>query len=343
MLEYLIAKGFNLTITALKCDHSVMTTSGNVSEHSSGDAVDIATIDGVPVNGHQGPGTLTDALIKDVLQLQGTMHPHQVISLEDLPGTTSFALPDHYDHVHIGYYPAYETAYVSPFLNATAGRIDQGVDFTGIGPIAAVGDARILQTGAPGWPEGGGVLYQLLDGPRAGQIVFVYEGVEATVQAGDRVSAGQRIGTFVAGGSIEMGFADANGVPLSHAEYVEGKETRGVRRWRPSSPASAAPAPSPPASASSRRKSGTGWPDVSAKSPTRRCRVALEVLAAGRQGQGRAPAAPGPATDPPADQGESGFWPSSSDSRSSSSPAPSRCPTAATWRATAGRAPSGCS
>ncbi len=33
------------------------------------------------------------------------MHPHQVISLEDLPGETSFALPDHYDHVHVGYHP----------------------------------------------------------------------------------------------------------------------------------------------------------------------------------------------------------------------------------------------
>ena len=63
------------------------------------------TINGVPVTGHQGPGTLTDELIKDVLQLQGTMHPHQVISLEDLPGETSFALPDHYDHVHVGYHP----------------------------------------------------------------------------------------------------------------------------------------------------------------------------------------------------------------------------------------------
>ena len=62
-------------------------------------------IDGVPVTGHQGPGTLTDELIKTVLQLQGTMHPHQVISLEDLPGETSFALADHYDHVHVGYHP----------------------------------------------------------------------------------------------------------------------------------------------------------------------------------------------------------------------------------------------
>ncbi len=105
MLEYLVSKGFTLTITALECGHSYLTTSGNVSEHSTGDAVDIATINGVPVTGHQGPGTLTDELIKTVLQLQGTMHPDQVISLEDLAGETSFALPDHYDHVHVGYRP----------------------------------------------------------------------------------------------------------------------------------------------------------------------------------------------------------------------------------------------
>jgi murein DD-endopeptidase MepM/ murein hydrolase activator NlpD len=105
MLEYLRSKGFELTITALKCGHSFLTTSGNVSEHSTGDAVDIAVIDGTPVTGNQGPGTMTDELIRDVLQLQGTMQPHQVISLEDLPGETSFALPDHYDHVHVGYHP----------------------------------------------------------------------------------------------------------------------------------------------------------------------------------------------------------------------------------------------
>ena len=47
---------------------------------------------------------MTDELIRDVLALQGTMHPHQVISLEDLPGETSFAMADHYDHVHVGYH-----------------------------------------------------------------------------------------------------------------------------------------------------------------------------------------------------------------------------------------------
>jgi len=105
VLEYLRTKGFKLTITALECGHSLLTTSGNVSEHSTGDAVDIAVINGTPVTGHQGPGTMSDELIRDVLQLQGTMQPHQVISLEDLPGETSFAMADHYDHVHIGYQP----------------------------------------------------------------------------------------------------------------------------------------------------------------------------------------------------------------------------------------------
>jgi len=104
MLEYLSTNGFKLTISSLQCGHGLLTTSGNVSEHSTGDAVDIAVINGIPVTGNQGPGTETDDLIHAVLRLQGTMHPHQVISLEDLPGPTSFPLADHYDHVHVGYH-----------------------------------------------------------------------------------------------------------------------------------------------------------------------------------------------------------------------------------------------
>jgi murein DD-endopeptidase MepM/ murein hydrolase activator NlpD len=120
-------------------------------------------------------------------------------------------------------------SYVNPFslsAEVVTGRIDQGVDFTGVGAIAAIGDAEVLQTGAPGWPEEGGVLYQLLDGPLKGQVVFVYEGVDATVQPGQIVKAGQQIATFRPGGSIEIGFADAAGVPISHAEYFEGKVTQ---------------------------------------------------------------------------------------------------------------------
>ncbi|HVT00486.1 MAG TPA: lytic murein transglycosylase [Solirubrobacterales bacterium] len=105
VLEYLRSKGFEMRISALECGHSYLTENGSVSEHSTGDAVDIAEIDGVPVTGHQGPGTQVHELIEDVLELQGPMQPHQVISLEDFPGEVSFAEPSHYDHVHIGYRP----------------------------------------------------------------------------------------------------------------------------------------------------------------------------------------------------------------------------------------------
>jgi Transglycosylase SLT domain len=105
MLAYLRAKGYELTITSLTCGHGFLTASGSVSEHSTGDAVDIAMINGMPVTGNQGPGTPAGNLIREVLRLQGTMHPHQVISLEDLPGPTSIAMADHHDHVHVGYHP----------------------------------------------------------------------------------------------------------------------------------------------------------------------------------------------------------------------------------------------
>jgi murein DD-endopeptidase MepM/ murein hydrolase activator NlpD len=125
--------------------------------------------------------------------------------------------------------PTDASGYVNPFglsVNLVTGRIDQGVDFVGEGAIVAIGDAKVLRVGAPGWPEEGGVLYQLLDGPLKGETIFVYEGVDATVQAGQTVKAGEQIATFRPGGSIEIGFADAAGTPLSHGEYYEGKVTQ---------------------------------------------------------------------------------------------------------------------
>jgi hypothetical protein len=103
-MEYLADNGFRLTITALRCGHSKTTTSGYVSEHWYGDAMDIAQVNGIPITGNQGKGTITEAVLNTMLQLQGTMQPHQLISLMNLGGP-SFALADHYDHIHVGYAP----------------------------------------------------------------------------------------------------------------------------------------------------------------------------------------------------------------------------------------------
>jgi hypothetical protein len=103
-MEYLVDSGFRLTVTSLRCGHSVLTASGSVSEHSTGDAMDIALVNGIPITGHQGPGSITEAVIETLLRLQGPMLPHQIISLMSLGGP-SFEMADHYDHIHVGYYP----------------------------------------------------------------------------------------------------------------------------------------------------------------------------------------------------------------------------------------------
>jgi murein DD-endopeptidase MepM/ murein hydrolase activator NlpD len=109
-IEFLVASGFNPTITSLNCGHSYLTASGNVSEHTAGTAVDIAAVNGIPILGNQGKGTITDLVIQRLLTLQGTMKPHQIISLMDFPDAdNTLVLSDHDDHIHVGFTPQYGT------------------------------------------------------------------------------------------------------------------------------------------------------------------------------------------------------------------------------------------
>jgi hypothetical protein len=105
-LEYLAESGLSPTVTSLKCGHGFYTSSGNVSEHSSGNAVDIAMVNGIPILGHQEPGGVTEVTVRRLMQLQGTMAPHQIISLLEIGGAT-MAMADHNDHIHVGFQPMF--------------------------------------------------------------------------------------------------------------------------------------------------------------------------------------------------------------------------------------------
>jgi hypothetical protein len=120
-LEFLSASGLKPTVTSLRCGHSFLTSSGNISEHSSGNAVDIAKVNGIPILGHQGAGSIADITIRRLLTLQGTMKPHQIISLMTFDGAdNTLALPDHDDHIHLGFRPLFGT-------NGKLGRQAQAV------------------------------------------------------------------------------------------------------------------------------------------------------------------------------------------------------------------------
>jgi hypothetical protein len=107
-LEFLAASCLKPTVSSLKCGHGYLTSSGNVSEHSTGTAVDIAAVNGIPILGHQGSGSIADNTIQRLLTLQGTMKPHQIISLMTYDNAdNTFAMADHADHIHVGWRPLY--------------------------------------------------------------------------------------------------------------------------------------------------------------------------------------------------------------------------------------------
>ena len=106
---YLASNGLKPTVTSLKCGHGYLTASGNVSEHSTGTAMDIGAINGIVITpATQGPGSITDLTIQRLLKLQGTMKPHQIISLMTFEGAdNTYAMGDHDDHIHVGWRPLY--------------------------------------------------------------------------------------------------------------------------------------------------------------------------------------------------------------------------------------------
>ena len=105
-MEYLADNGFRLTITSLKCGHSLMTTSGNVSEHTTGDAMDIADDQRRPRRAPPGPGDPRRLADQEPLEAPG----HDAAAPDHLARGPARAdqlrAAGPLDHVHVGFYPA---------------------------------------------------------------------------------------------------------------------------------------------------------------------------------------------------------------------------------------------
>jgi len=98
-----ITQQHTITISALRSDHSELTTEGNVSNHYYGRAMDIAAVDGVSCT-DTAAGAPCAELGRTLAYLQGPLHPTELIYCFDLDGPgPAFARSDHCDHVHAGY------------------------------------------------------------------------------------------------------------------------------------------------------------------------------------------------------------------------------------------------
>jgi hypothetical protein len=117
--------------------------------------------------------------------------------------------------------------YLNPLRDVgdlTLERIDQGVDFSGSGPVYAVGDGVVIEAEAdnPGW-DGGWITYQLTNGIDAGLVVYVAEDVTPTVQAGQEVTPSTVVGDMFEGGEgIEIGWSQPGGTNAESQLTVAG-------------------------------------------------------------------------------------------------------------------------
>jgi len=105
MLEYLSVSGLKPTVSGLRCGGSApAAVAANASASSSSEAVSITAINGVPMAGHQGQGSIADTAVRKLLMLQGAARPQRIVSLTSYPGAAGvLASPSARDAIRVAF------------------------------------------------------------------------------------------------------------------------------------------------------------------------------------------------------------------------------------------------
>jgi hypothetical protein len=89
LLVFLSRSGLKPTVGELRCGNVERTAKGVVTTFPAPDTIYLTAINGVPVAGHQGAGTITDITIRTLLTLQHKFAPKRIVSLMRYPGAPS--------------------------------------------------------------------------------------------------------------------------------------------------------------------------------------------------------------------------------------------------------------
>jgi hypothetical protein len=89
LLVFLSRSGLKPTVGELRCGSTERTAKGVVTTFPAPDTLYLTAINGVPVAGHQGAGTITDITIRTLLTLQHKFAPKRIVSLMRYPGAPS--------------------------------------------------------------------------------------------------------------------------------------------------------------------------------------------------------------------------------------------------------------
>jgi len=99
----ILTQKYSILLSSLRSDHSMMTASGNVSNHYGGRAMDIAAVNGVPCTDQSATSPCTE-VIQILASLPDGVKPTELIYGWDVDGSgPAFAMTDHTDHIHAGF------------------------------------------------------------------------------------------------------------------------------------------------------------------------------------------------------------------------------------------------
>lgn len=86
LLVYLSRSGLKPTVGELRCGHISYTSAGSMTAYPARGTFTITAINGIPVSGHQGAGTVVDEAIRTLLPVKPPFAPRQIVSLMQYPG-----------------------------------------------------------------------------------------------------------------------------------------------------------------------------------------------------------------------------------------------------------------
>ena len=108
VIEFLSASGLKPTVSGLKCGATPNGSNGIDAAGATGESVDISAINGIPIQGHQGAGSVTDIAVRRLLTLQGANEPDQIISLMSYKGQPAAVdMANHANRIQISFATAY--------------------------------------------------------------------------------------------------------------------------------------------------------------------------------------------------------------------------------------------
>jgi hypothetical protein len=107
-IEFLSASGLKPDVSGLKCGSTPTGSNGVDPAGATGASMDISAINNIPIQGHQGTGSVTDMTIRRLLTLQGELAPDEIVSQMSYKSQpTAIKMTDHGNRIQIAYTQLY--------------------------------------------------------------------------------------------------------------------------------------------------------------------------------------------------------------------------------------------